>query len=194
MRSLLLKEYFNMRWLVIWFGVLSAAFGSHSYSEGSIFTYPFIFVIIYLQSFYGFDNKNNSHIIIASLPVSRVEIVVSRYLSSLLAWSGIIGISWMCRVFVNYTFHTHLAGNIFIDFIIVCVILSIGIPMFEGFNPRIVVASMMTLLILFVVFLIGVFSGIDELVKSNIFLCVLALTSLVLSVMISLSIYKEKEF
>ena len=209
MKGLIYKDLLLLKQVVVSMAFLSVFYLALSHVGGGEVNYfPIMAMIINMMSATscsGYDERCDWNSFGCSLPVSRTQIVISRYITNIL-----IIIATSLLVFASDIFYTVVYGlniNLFEVFIIIFVsmfMLSIINPItykFDMNKSRIIVAATLVIVSVASSFLVVWFilshdiPEINlnvELVAAVVFAVCIAIY--VLSAMLSISIYKKKEF
>lgn len=209
MKGLIYKDLLLLKQVVVSMAFLSVFYLALSHVGGGEVNYfPIMAMIINMMSATscsGYDERCDWNSFGCSLPVSRTQIVISRYITNIL-----IIIVTSLLVFASDIFYTVVYGlniNLFEVFIIIFVsmfMLSIINPItykFDMNKSRIIVAATLVIVSVASSFLVVWFilshdiPEINlnvELVAAVVFAVCIAIY--VLSAMLSISIYKKKEF
>ncbi|ADL07174.1 ABC-2 transporter permease [Thermosediminibacter oceani] len=113
MLTLIYKEFLITRITLIFYIVISLLYNFNILSPG-----PPLPLVTMLATFFQFmvagqEDKNNSHIFINSLPVTRKQVVVAKYLFSILVGLLLIGLT----VVIQWLMPMYPSGNGFVEII-----------------------------------------------------------------------------
>jgi ABC-type transport system involved in multi-copper enzyme maturation permease subunit len=162
MTSLLYKEFMSLRTVIFVYllGLGVLLFVTTIMNEnGSAFLLPVAGLSwFFIMSIAAQEEKNDSHILINSLPVSRKQVVAAKYLFSILAGLVFIGIALM----VHPLFNLSSQGTNMFDAVLTMAatgwFAAIYFPMYYWLGPRFVQISMFILFILVFAILPPVFN------------------------------------
>ena len=212
MISLLYKEFMSLRTVIYVFllglGLLFFV-TTNTNDNGLAFLYPVaVLSWFFTMSIAAQEEKNNSHILINSLPVSRKQVVAAKYLFSILAGLIFIGIALM----VHPLFYPSSQGADMFEVVLTMAatgwFAAIYLPLYYWLGPRFIQIGMFILFflafaILPMVINLGMkndFWGLGEWLRSaptNVLAIVLLLmTAIILlgSWALSVRIYERKDF
>jgi hypothetical protein len=178
---------------------------------------PIITAYMFINFAASFDEKNNSEIILNSLPLKRDDIVIAKYISIFIfaiigiIYSMLIGFIGKATGLPMYTVSISFL-NIVIIFSSVCIVSSIFFPMYFkfGYTKSIIFNTILFMVIFFLPILAIDYSGSNPnnifVQKINYFISttssftqnslaiIVGLIIFLLSLMFSLKIYNNKEF
>ncbi|MCB2306779.1 ABC-2 transporter permease [Clostridium estertheticum] len=222
MVNLIIKDILIQKKTII-YALLYAAFMFASFSTifpsgfGLYVMSPIVITYLYITLAVQYDDKNNSEVILNSLPLKRSDIVISKYISTFVF--GIIGI--ICSTLVgtigNATVHLKFIGSIsLLDIVLVimsiCIFSSIYYPVYFKFGvARMKIFTVLIFMIFFIVpmnamryvtknpnnFFVQKFNLFVNNTSSltiNSVVLTIGLIIFMISLMISIHIYNNKEF
>ena len=221
MLNLVIKDIFiqkrNFIYIFLYVVFISICFSSNTAGMGLYVLGPIITTYLFAYNVVNYDDKNKSEIILNSLPITREEIVKAKYISTFVY--AIIGIMYATIIgsiakligFSVYTMSTSLF-DIFIIFIAVCIFSAVFFPVYFKFGA--IKARIFNTLLFMIIFFAPI-TAVEYAAKNpnnnlvqkmNYFInstssllqyslvIVIGLTILLISLLISLRIYKNKEF
>lgn len=208
MTTILYKEFLVQRTLILLYAAITLFFAAQLIPVDEPLTVISILAMFFTFGTAAHEDKNNSHVLLNSLPVSRKEIVTAKYAFHLAIGLCLVGFAFICKVLISdlpagTAFRqTAVAAAIVIWFV------AAFFPMYYWLGPRFVQIGMIVLFILMLtaipmVLNLGAkhrFWGIMDLVQSFpeqlLFALLTAATVILLIVSrhISVRLYERKEF
>ncbi|MBO1579083.1 ABC-2 transporter permease [Bacillus sp. XF8] len=197
MRQLILKDFVVQWKFLIWYLLYPLLLYAISKDSRSVFTAIIIIIPILavMTTFYN-DEKNSSEKILNSLPVSRKQIVLSKYvfiflilIMSLVVSSSMVGIELGLKG-VDF-----IKSMVISSIDIVIIYLSIAIPIHFVLGYR--KGRFITFIILLVPVLIGEFFfkvNIEEMIfQSSVLLSICAVCILFISIVVCTKLYEQRD-
>ena len=208
MFNILYKEFVVQRTVILAYAVVAILFITQLIRVDGPMA-----VISMLAMFFTFgtaahEDKNNSHVLLNSLPVARKEIVTAKYVFHIAFGICLVGLTFIYRTVIGALPKDAALWQYVIAVTVIVWFVSVFFPMYFWLGPRFVQIGMIVLLIVMftalpMVYNLGVkhnFWGILEFVQSLpsflLFVIVTAATIvlLIVSRLISVWLYERKKF
>jgi len=170
-------------------------------------------VISMLAMFFTFgtaahEDKNNSHVLLNSLPVARKEIVTAKYVFHIAFGICLVGLTFIYRTVIGALPKDAALWQYVIAVTVIVWFVSVFFPMYFWLGPRFVQIGMIVLLIVMftalpMVYNLGVkhnFWGIPDFIQSLprfllfVFATAVTIVFLIVSRLISVWLYERKQF
>ena len=208
MASMLHKEFIVLRTFILVYLAAAVLFITQVMEVNGPPAFMSLLAFIFTISTTAHEDKNNSHILLNSLPVSRKEIVTAKYMFHIVFGIVLVGIALIIRAaFGEWSSETALWQTA-ISVTVIVWFVSVFFPMYFWLGPRFVQIGMIVFFIMMfavvpTVYNLGVkhnFWGIPDVVESFsdtlLFAILTAVTVIFLTVswLISVWLYERKQF
>lgn len=208
MFNILYKEFVVQRTVILAYAVVAILFITQLIRVDGPMA-----VISMLAMFFTFgtaahEDKNNSHVLLNSLPVARKEIVTAKYVFHIAFGICIVGLTFIYRTVIGALPKDAALWQYVIAVTVIVWFVSVFFPMYFWLGPRFVQIGMIVLLIVMftalpMVYNLGVkhnFWGIPDFIQSLprfllfVFATAVTIVFLIVSRLISVWLYERKQF
>ena len=208
MFNILYKEFVVQRTVILAYAVVAILFITQLIRVDGPMA-----VISMLAMFFTFgtaahEDKNNSHVLLNSLPVARKEIVTAKYVFHIAFGICLVGLTFIYRTIIGALPKDAAMWQYVIAVTVIVWFVSVFFPMYFWLGPRFVKIGMIVLLIVMftavpMVYNLGVkhnFWGIPDFIQSLprfllfVFATAVTIVFLIVSRLISVRLYERKQF
>jgi hypothetical protein len=208
MFNILYKEFVVQRTVILAYAVVAILFITQLIRVDGPMA-----VISMLAMFFTFgtaahEDKNNSHVLLNSLPVARKEIVTAKYVFHIAFGICLVGLTFIYRTIIGALPKDAAMWQYVIAVTVIVWFVSVFFPMYFWLGPRFVQIGMIVLLIVMftavpMVYNLGVkhnFWGIPDFIQSLprfllfVFATAVTIVFLIVSRLISVRLYERKQF
>jgi hypothetical protein len=208
MFNILYKEFVVQRTVILAYAVVAILFITQLIRVDGPMA-----VISMLAMFFTFgtaahEDKNNSHVLLNSLPVARKEIVTAKYVFHIAFGICLVGLTFIYRTVIGALPKDAALWQYVIAVTVIVWFVSVFFPMYFWLGPRFVQIGMIVLLIVMftalpMVYNLGVkhnFWGIPDFIQSLprfllfVFATAVTIVFLIVSRLISVWLYERKQF
>jgi len=208
MFNILYKEFVVQRTVILAYAVVAILFITQLIRVDGPMA-----VISMLAMFFTFgtaahEDKNNSHVLLNSLPVARKEIVTAKYVFHIAFGICLVGLTFIYRTIIGALPKDAAMWQYVIAVTVIVWFVSVFFPMYFWLGPRFVQIGMIVLLIVMftalpMVYNLGVkhnFWGIPDFIQSLprfllfVFATAVTIVFLIVSRLISVWLYERKQF
>ena len=208
MFNILYKEFVVQRTVILAYAVVAILFITQLIRVDGPMA-----VISMLAMFFTFgtaahEDKNNSHVLLNSLPVARKEIVTAKYVFHIAFGICLVGLTFIYRTIIGALPKDAALWQYVIAVTVIVWFVSVFFPMYFWLGPRFVQIGMIVLLIVMftalpMVYNLGVkhnFWGIPDFIQSLprfllfVFATAVTIVFLIVSRLISVWLYERKQF
>jgi hypothetical protein len=208
MFNILYKEFVVQRTVILAYAVVAILFITQLIRVDGPMA-----VISMLAMFFTFgtaahEDKNNSHVLLNSLPVARKEIVTAKYVFHIAFGICLVGLTFIYRTVIGALPKDAAMWQYVIAVTVIVWFVSVFFPMYFWLGPRFVQIGMIVLLIVMftalpMVYNLGVkhnFWGIPDFIQSLprfllfVFATAVTIVFLIVSRLISVWLYERKQF
>ena len=208
MIPILRKEFIVQRTLILFYAAATLIFAAQFIPVDEPLPIITILAVFFTFGTAAHEDKNNSHVLLNSLPVSRKEIVAAKYAFHILIGIGFVVLAAVCKIVAGGMPAGAALEQSVAAATVVVLFVSVFFPMYFWLGPRFVQIGMIVLFILMfaavpMVYNLGAkhgFWGIPVAVRSFpdflllALLAIAAILFLFVSRLVSVRLYERKQF
>ncbi|QNM06801.1 ABC-2 transporter permease [Qiania dongpingensis] len=207
MKGLLLNEFLTMRKVIaMYLGILILyyAFGVFGRGMAGVQIFAVFFSAMLVIYSFSYEEKSGWISYVNVLPVSRAQVVLSKYILSLIAMGAAAGGGALIQTIMNLKSHVRLDNGLWVSIMAFCVasfFLSLIIPiLFKMGAEKCRIILVVIFLIPFMTIMLIEKTGVEpaftiqDLIAMTPLIVLCAVIFMILSCMLTLRIYSKKEF
>ena len=208
MIPILRKEFIVQRTLILFYAAATLIFAAQFIPVDEPLPIITILAVFFTFGTAAHEDKNNSHVLLNSLPVARKEIVTAKYVFHIAFGICLVGLTFIYRTIIGALPKDAAMWQYVIAVTVIVWFVSVFFPMYFWIGPRFVQIGMIVLLIVMftalpMVYNLGVkhnFWGIPDFIQSLprfllfVFATAVTIVFLIVSRLISVRLYERKQF
>jgi len=208
MFNILYKEFVVQRTVILAYAVVAILFITQLIRVDGPMAVISMLAMFFTFGTAAYEDKNNSHVLLNSLPVARKEIVTAKYVFHIAFGICLVGLTFIYRTIIGALPKDAAMWQYVIAVTVIVWFVSVFFPMYFWLGPRFVQIGMIVLLIVMftavpMVYNLGVkhnFWGIPDFIQSLprfllfVFATAVTIVFLIVSRLISVRLYERKQF